>query len=639
MYTAEDVKGLPFQDTGPGEWPYLRGTEAPGERGRGWLVAQDLPFAEPAAFNEAVRHDLGRGQEALTLLLDAAGYRGLDADQAEAWMVGKDGTSISTYADAVAALEGVPPETPILVIGGMGSIPAAALVVAALKAKGADFAKLNLTLGNDPLGFLAANGQLPISVDEAFDAVASLTNWAIAGAPKARTIVACGFPYFEAGANAVQQLAFTLASAVAALRAMEARGVSVENAASRMVFRLKVGGHFFMEIAKLRAMRVLWAQLARVCGASDAAAKIRLQTKNGRLNKTRFDAHANILRGTLEAFAAIAGGMDTLHICPYDEALGGPPSNLGRRIARNTQIILREESRLDHVADLAGGSWAVETLTYQLVTAAWKLLQEVEAAGGLNKALDTGFVQKSISEVAKARRRAIATRSDVIVGTNQYPNPLEAEPATAEIDHAALQARLGAAAKKVRKGQASSKDFGTLVDAAPKSTLGEIFAALGRPVGIKVEPLTAFRLSGDFEALRSAILKGRKGKLDVFLANLGPTGAYMPRLDFTRGFFQVGGLTVEDKRWFKTPQEAADAALGSGAPIVVAVGLDDTYLEQVPIFAKALKTKGGATLLVAGLLKDHAEAFKAAGVDDFIHVKSDVHAVLSGLAKGLGVSL
>ena len=637
MYTAEDTKGLPFVGTSPGEWPYLRGTEAIGKRPGGWLIAQELPFAEPSDFNEAVRHDLERGQSAVTILLDTAGYRGLDADQAETCMVGKDGTSISAYADAAAALDGIAPDTPILVIGGAGSIPAAALVVAVLKAKGADFSKLSLTLGNDPLGFLAGNGDLPMCIDEAFDAAASLTHWAVAEAPKARTLVACGFPYFEAGGNAVQQLAFTLSSALAALRAMEARGIGIEDAASRMVFRLKVGGHFFMEIAKLRAMRVLWAQLARLCGASDSAAKICLQAKNGRLNKTLFDAHANILRGTTEAFAAIAGGADTLHICPYDEVLGGQPSPLGRRIARNTQIILREESKLDHVTDLAGGSWAVETLTHQLVTAAWKLFQEVEGIGGLQKALESGFVQKAIGEVAKARRKAVALRTDVIVGTNQYPNPLEKAPEVVPIDHAAVQAKLGPAAAAARKGQAVSKEFASLIEAAPKSTLGEISAALGRSGGAKVQPLVAFRLSADFEALRGAVIKERKGKLDVFLANLGSIGAYMPRLDFTRGFFHVGGFTVEDRHWFKTPEEAAKAALDSGAPIIVAVGLDDTYVEHVPVLAKALKASQGKTLLVAGLLKDHAEAFKGAGVDDFIHVKSDVHAVLSGLAKGLGV--
>jgi methylmalonyl-CoA mutase len=166
---------------------------------------------------------------------------------------------------------------------------------------------------------------------------------------------------------------------------------------------------------------------------------------------------------------------------------------------------------------------------------------------------------------------------------------VENAPQVAIIDHAAIQAKLGPAAAAARKGHAASKDFASLIDAAPKSTLGEISAALGRSGSVKVEPLVAFRLSADFEALRTAILGARKGKLDVFLANLGQVGAYMPRLDFTRGFFQVGGFTVEDKCWFKTPEEAADAALASGAPLIVAVGLDGTYVEHVPALAKAVK--------------------------------------------------
>jgi methylmalonyl-CoA mutase len=637
MYTAEDTKNLPFMDTLPGQWPYLRGTEPLGKRVNGWLVAQELPFPDPKDFNEALRHDLDRGQNAVCIILDGAGRWGLDADQADLEMVGQEGTSISTFADAVQAIEGINPAAPTMVVGGAGSVPAAALVVAAMKAKDTDLSNASLTLGNDPLGFLAQNGQLPMSINEAFDGLASLTNWAMSSAPKAKTLVACGFPYFEAGANAVQQLAFTLSSAVTALRAMEARGISIEDATSRIVFRLKVGGHFFMEIAKLRAMRVLWAQVARACGASDKAAKICLQAKNGRINKTQFDPHVNILRGTTEAFAAIAGGADSLHIGSFDEVLGGPPSELGRRVARNTQIMLREESKLDHVVDLAGGSWAVETLTHQLIVAAWKLFQEVDAMGGLQEALEKGFVQKSILDVANARRKAVAARTDVIVGINQYPNALEEMPEQKTVDHAAIKAKLGAKASATRTGQAKSKDFGALVDAAPKSTLGEISKAIGRSGSIKVEPLAAFRTAEAFESLRKAMIKARKGKTDVFLANLGPIGAYMPRLDFTRAFFQVGGFTVDDKSWFKTPDEAAKAAIASGAPIVVAVGLDDTYAQQAVGLAKAVKAGGAKTMLVAGFLKDHADAFKAAGVDDFVHIKSDAHAVLCSLVKGLGV--
>ena len=638
IYTPEDVKNLPFQDSLPGEWPYLRGTEPLGNRVSGWLVAQELPFPEAKAFNEALHQDLERGQNAVYLMLDEASRQGLDADQAEAAQVGKGGTSLSTYADAVQVLEGVDAGLPVFLAASAGALPAAALVVAALKAKRTDLAKAKLFLGFDPLGALASKGRLPMSVDQAYDQLAELTRWAVTNTPKSRTLVACGRPWHEAGGNAVQELAFTLASAVATLRAMETRGISVEDAASRMLIRMSVGGHFFMEIAKLRAVRVLWAQVVRACGGSDEAAKIFLHAKSGQYNKTQFDPHVNVLRGTTEAFAAVVAGVDSLHVAPFDATLG-LPSDLGRRLARNTQIILREEARLDQVVDLAGGSWAVETLTHQLCDAAWKLFQEVEAMGGLKAALEAGFPQGKIAEVAAARRKAIVQRTDVIVGTNQDPNALEASPEVRPLDHGALQAALGAKAAAARKGAVQGASFQSLVEAAPKATLGELFATLGCGNAPKVEALKAHRAVELFETLRKAVLayRAKHAGPQVFLANLGPVGTYMPRLDFTRGFFAVGGFEVADEAWFKSPEEAAKAALASGAPVVVAVGLDETYVEAVPALAKALKAGGVKTVLVAGLLKEQVDAFKAAGVDDFIHVRSDVHAVLNGLAKTMGV--
>jgi len=254
----------------------------------------------------------------------------------------------------------------------------------------------------------------------------------------------------------------------------------------------------------------------------------------------------------------------------------------------------------------------------------------------MKAALEAGFPQTMIAEVAAARRKALVQRTDVVVGTNQYPNALEALPEVKALDHAALKAAFGPKAAAARKGAVKGTDFAALVDAAPSATLGEMMT---RGESLKVEALKMHRLAEPFEALRKGVLAYRtthKGP-QIFLANLGHMATYMPRLDFTRGFFQVGGFEVADQAWFKTPEEAAKAALESGAPVVVAVGLDDTYVEAVPVLAKALKAGGAKTVLVAGMLKDHAEAFKVAGVDDFIHVRSDVHAVLNGLAKNLGV--
>lgn len=639
MYTAEDVKDLPFQDSFPGQWPYLRGTEPLGKRLTGWQVCQELKFADAKSLNAALRTDLERGQTAINFHLDEAGQRGLDADQAESAWVGLDGTSLSTFEDASQILDGLSLDIPMAIVGAEGSVPAAALMVSALKAKGADLKKSELYMGFDPLGVLACKGSLPMKVEQAFDELADLTKWAKENAPKARTLVACGHPYHEAGGNAVQELAFTLASALATLRALERRGVSVEDAASRMLFRVGVGGQFFMEIAKLRALRVLWAQVVRACGGSDEACKLRVFAKSGHFNKTQFDQHVNILRSTTEAFAAVVAGVDMLHVGAFDEVLGGESSDLGRRVARNTQIMLKEESRLDQVVDLSGGSWTVETLTSQLVTAAWALFQGVEAQGGFQMALETGYVQSRILEVADARRKAVSARTETIVGVNQYSNALEGMPEVKTLDHASLKSSLGAKSSAARKGSISGRTFAELLNAAPNATLNQLTQALGRQAGPKIQSLQMMRAAEGFETLRTRVLAFRQGKAtpQIFMANLGPVGAYMPRLDFTRGFFQVGGFQVEDQQSFNSAQEATQAALQSGAPIVVVVGLDDTYIAQVPELAAALKKGGVKTVLVAGLLKEQADAFKAAGVDDFIHIKSDVLAVLSGLAERLGV--
>lgn len=639
IYTEDDVRNLPFHGTLPGQWPYLRGTEPLGKRLTGWRVAQELKFPDAKSLNEALRQDLERGQTVINLHLDEAGQRGMDADQSDAELLGVDGTSLSTIEEARQVLEGLDPQTPMAVIAAESSVPAAALMIAALKEKGADLQNLELYLGFDPLGVLACKGSLPMPLEQAYDELFDLTHWATHNAPEARTLVACGHPYLEAGGNALQELAFTLSSALATLRAMESRGMKVEDAANRMTFRMSIGSQFFMEIAKLRALRVLWAQLVRHCGGSDQASKIKLFAKSARYNKSQFDPHTNMLRSTTEAFAAVVAGVDMLHVGAFDEVLGGAPSELGRRVARNTQLMLREEAKLDHVVDLAGGSWAVESLTAQLIEAGWKLFQEVERMGGYLKALESGFVQTKIKEVAAARRKAINNRSDIIVGVNQYSNHLEGLPDERRIDHAALQGALGPKAAAKRTNMVSGKFFEALVAAAPESTLNQLTLALDRCGGPKVEALVVKRAAEEFETLRKAVLNYRQkhSTPQVFMANLGPVGAYMPRLDFTRGFFQTAGFLVEDQQSFSSAAEAATAALASQAPIIIAVGLDDTYVEQVPELAKTLKAGGAKTVLLAGLLKDQADAFKTAGVDDFIHIKSDAYSVLCSLAKSLEV--
>ncbi|HPS79139.1 MAG TPA: acyl-CoA mutase large subunit family protein, partial [Thermoanaerobaculaceae bacterium] len=440
LYTRDDVQALRFPAVMPGDAPFPRSTRVLGYRQGAWLVAQELPYPTYEELNEALRQDLDRGQTAVNLLLDRATQAGLDPDMAPIGEVGADGTSIASVIGLSRALDGIDlGRTPILVQPGSAALPFAALLVALMRRQGRDVSQLQGSLGMDPVAGLVTRGELPVSLGRAYDELATLTGWACAHAPRITTVSAYGFPYHDSGASAVQELAFVLATAVEHLRQLEARGLDVETVAPRILFGLSVGSHFFMEVAKLRAARMLWARVVEASGGSEAAARMTLHARSSSWNKTRFDPHTNILRATTEAFAAVLGGCDSLHVAAFDEALG-LPSERGRRIARNTQTILREEVHLDAVVDPAGGSWTVEALTAQVAEKAWVLFQEIESEGGMLAALEKGIPQRQVAEVAEQRRKAIAGRRDVVLGVNVYPNAKEALPEYRVPDLAALHA-------------------------------------------------------------------------------------------------------------------------------------------------------------------------------------------------------
>lgn len=662
LYTAEDMAGLQATATMPGEPPFLRGASLLGYRGKPWWVAQELPYPTYEELNQALRLDLERGQTAVNLLLDRATQAGLDPDMAAPGEVGAGGTSIASVIGLARALDGVDLETvPILVQPGSAALPFAALLVAYLRRQGKDVSRLQGALGMDPLCGLVANGELPVSVVRAYDELATLTRWAATNAPQVATVSAYGFPYHDSGASAVQELAFTLAVAVEHLRQLETRGIEVEWSAPRVLFGLSVGSQFFMEVAKLRAARMLWARVVQASGGSEDAARMRLHVRSSSWNKTAFDPHTNILRATTEAFAAVLGGCDSLHVVPFDEPLG-LPSELGRRIARNTQTILRDEVHLDALIDPAGGSWAVEALTVEVAEKAWTVFQNIEAAGGMLAALEAGIPQRMVAEVAAERAKAIAGRRDPVLGVNIYPNPGEGRPVRRMPDLAALHAARSARLQELRCSQEHTENvrvleslqhilesrpeelFEALVDAASKgATIGEFSKTLRSSDGPRprVTPVRVHRGAEQIEALRERVLawQERQGaSAQVFVAAVGTLAEIMPRLDFSRGFFQVGGLVVDAARTFATAAEAEAAALASKAPIVVVLATDERYPGLVPELAPALKrARPGVTLVLAGFPKDHVEAFRQAGIDEFIHMRSDVHATLVAMAERIGV--
>lgn len=659
MYRQEDLEGLPHLDGLPGFAPYLRATTPLGYVGGSWDVAQEMPYATPAAFNAALKADLERGQNAVNIVLDRPTLAGVDADQAEADDVGRGGLSISSVADLAAALEGVDLEkTPIFVQASTSALTFTALLVALVQQQGKSMAKVRGAIGMDPLGQLARSGRLPRDLDGSYDVMTQLTRRAKDNAPQLQTITVQGSPYHNGGASATQELAFVLATGVEYLRALQARGLSVDDAAPRFRFALSIGSNFFMEIARLRAARLLWAKIVKAFGGNDAAQQMHLHARTSAWNQTIYDPHVNLLRATTEAFSAAVAGCDSLHISPFDELLR-VPDEFARRVARNTHTVLREESHITKTVDPAGGSWYVEKLTDEVARKTWAIFQEVEKLGGMAKALEVGWPQNQVADMASKRAANIAKRKDIFVGTNMYPNLKETRIEPAPVDAWAVQNERSEALKAARaKANGSQKQTAlealakggpntvdsAIAAAAAGATLGEIaqaFRSSARP-GPTVSPIHAQRGAQAFETLRQVTesFAARTGQPpQVFLANMGPLTQHKGRADFVTAFVGVGGFETIYPQGFETPDAAAEAALASQAKAVVICSTDATYPDIVPTLTQKLKKANPDLLvLVAGYPADQVEAFKAAGVDDFIHLAANCQSLLTTLQQKMGVA-
>lgn len=658
MYRQEDVADLPHTNSLPGFPPYVRFVEASGYVDKTWEVAQELPYGTPEEFNEIARFCLKNGQTALNLVLDQATLTGVDADKATSGEVGVHGTSISTVKDLATALDGIDLEqTPLLIQAGSVAFPLAALLIAALKQQGTAPEKLNGCIGMDPLGALAHTGTLPRSLAGTYDTMAPLTAWAKSHAPGLKTILVQGQPYHDSGASAVQELAFAIATGVEYLREMQARGLSVDDVAPRMLFTFSLGSNFFMEVAKLRAARLLWANVIKAFGGSAEAQKLFMHVRTSAWNKSVYDPYVNMLRTTTEAFAGVVGGCNSMHVSSFDETRR-VPDDFSRRIARNTHIILEQESKLSKLIDPAGGSWYVEKLTDEVARESWKLFQSVERQGGMFKALQAGMPQDQVEQIAQQRAKNIATRKDVFVGTNMYANLKEKPLAGQVADTGAIQQGRAGTVTQYRstadqsQRQAAleklSSDSGLTLDAAISAaqagaTLGELTQALrtGSSPAPTIKAMRIHRGPEIFEKLRAAseeYAKKTGSAPQVFLANIGPIPQHKPRADFSTGFFEVGGFNVLTNTGFSTAEEAAQAALASGAPVVVICSTDDTYPDVVPPLTKQIKSsKPDTTVILAGYPADQVEAHKQAGVDEFIHLRANCHDILLNLQKKIGV--
>jgi len=656
LYIGADTKDLPFVTSRPGFAPFVRGFQ-PARTSDGWAIAQKINYPTPEEFNKALIYDLERGQSAVDLPLDRASRFGQDPQSAKPEQVGRDGVSISSAEDMTLAFEGVNLEKiPVYLQTGAVGLPYLAFYLAAAEKNNVPAVELKGAVAMDPLGELVGTGELPLTLDGAFADMAAMAAWAAEKAPGLGTVWVHGEPYHNGGGNAVSELAFVTATAVEYLRQLEARELEPEQVVHHFRFSFAQGSNFFMELAKLRAARLLWNRIQESCEIPENKRFMWLHVENARYNKTVFDPYVNILRLTTEAFSGIAGGADSVKVSPFDERLN-PTGEFSRRVSRNIQIILKDEVKLAKITDPAGGSHYVEWLTGEIAQAAWALFQQVEEKGGMAKALQLGFPQEEIATTARKRAEAFSSRKDILVGNNKYPNPTEIHEQAALPDYRAIRENR---VKQLEQFKTAFKDTGkyladlagakvlvpTVIDAARHgATVGEIIKARHSDLKekIKVTPIKIRYTAEPLEKLRQAVERHRfeKDGLKVFLATLGPVGRYMARLDFAASFFEVGGFDVERTQGFDTPEQAAEKALEAKAAVVVICGPDEAYVEQAPVAAARVKKDNpDAIVVLAGQpAPELTERLRAAGVDMFIHIKSDFLEVLTGIASKSGVSL
>lgn len=660
IYCCEDVANLPHVNSLPGFAPFVRGASASSYVKDSWDVSQEIAVASPTEFNHAARNSISRGLNALNMVLDRATRDGHDPDWAPAEDVGCGGLSIATLGDLDRALDGVDlDKTSLFVRSGASALPFAAVLIALAKKRKKSLAQLRGCIEMDPLGVLAHEGKLPQSLGSAYSEMAALTAWAAKNTPQLQTVCVHSRAWHESGGSAVQELAYTLATGVEYLRQLAKLGVDVNIAAPRIRFAITVGTNFFMEIAKLRALRMLWSRAVAAAGGDETAQKISLHVRTSQWNKTVVDPYNNLLRATVESFAGVLGGCDSMQVGAFDEVVR-QPDDFSLRIARNTQLVLQKECALNHVVDPAGGSWFVENATAEIATRTWTAFQEVEKLGGMEAAMRSGVPQKTVGETAAKKIKAVTSRRDSIVGVNQYANPKEKPLELAAADTKAFHKRR---TQQVASHRTSLDDedsrvvlnwlatiiglkgqdlFGICVEAVSAgATLGEITRAL-RINDSPCEPITPVcltRAAAPMERLRAAMNRRIAGPAKVFLCNMGSLKEHKARADFARGFFSVGGYDVNSPAGFKTPEEAVAAFGKSGADVAVICSTDDNYPSLVPPLAAGIRAlKPGAIVVLAGYPPEQIEAHKKAGVDEFIHIRADALEVLAKIHTKLGVA-
>lgn len=644
IYTKDDVKDNPYLENLPGFAPYMRNANVSGTANNSWLIEQMIDVADLNEWNQTVLSDLNKGQNAVYLKLDKISRQGINPKSASAQNIAQDGLAIFTLSQLKTALNEIMLENiHIDIEASQSALAISAMLEVICEERKFDLAKLNGSVSMDPVSLIVREGSLNCTWKQAMDEMAILCRWGISKTPKMRNILIDGTIWNNSGASATQELAYAFSTAVLYISEMLDRGLTIDQIAPRIMFNLGIGKHLFMEISKLRAARILWSQIIENFGGNAESQKMYIFAHSSEYNKTMYDPWVNILRTSTEAFSAIIGSCDALCLSPFDSAIKAS-DDFSRRIARNQQNILLEESHLNSVIDPAGGSWFVEALTQELIEKTWEIFQNTEKTG-LFEALKNNEIQQQIEESHKWRLKNMAARKEALIGTTIFANLAEKELDKAEINYDKIYNECIAQLKPLTTKLSMNDQLIEQIKNELKNgaDITAIFAEIrnAQSPDICISPINERKLAEQYEFLRNASMeyKNKNGQLpQVFMANFAPIASIKPRMDFSQGFFQPGGFDVIISDYLDSVQKAVDASLASKAKAFIICSTDDTYPEIVPQFAQALKKNNSdLCIILAGFPQDHIETFKQAGVDFFIHLKADTVQTLSEIMKKIGV--
>jgi methylmalonyl-CoA mutase len=628
LYTEADTDGLPHMHSLPGEAPFTRGVKATMYAGRPWTIRQYAGFSTAEESNAFYRKALAAGQQGVSVAFDLATHRGYDSDHPRVvGDVGKAGVAIDSVEDMKLLFDGIPLDQVSVSMTMNGAvIPVLANFIVAGEEQGHDRAVLSGTIQNDILKEFMVRNTYIYPPEPSMRIISDIIGYTSDNMPRFNSISISGYHMQEAGANLVQELAYTIADGREYVRAAIDAGMDVDRFAGRLSFFFAIGMNFFMEIAKLRAARTLWHRVMTEFGATDERSKmLRTHCQTSGVSLQEQDPYNNVVRTAFEAMSAVLGGTQSLHTNSFDEAIA-LPTEFSSRIARNTQLILQEETGVTKVVDPLAGSYYVESLTNELIEKAWALIEEVEEMGGMTKAVASGLPKLRIEESAARRQAMIDRGEEVIVGVNKYRKDKEDPIDILDIDNVKVRESQIARLEKIRASRDAAacdaalaeltrraSEGGNLLEAAveaarARASVGEISMAMEKVFGrhrAEVKTLAGVygsayegdegfaQIQADVEAFAEE--EGRRPRMLV--VKMGQDGHDRGAKVIATAFADIG-FDVDVGPLFQTPEEAAQDAIDNDVHVVGISSQAAGHKTLAPKLIEALRAEGAGDIIV-----------------------------------------